>query len=147
MVEAMKERINKLTYVFDRMESVELAEYVGKNGKENSVKLREMFRINDMTDSYFKSILQALCHAGVIEKSKWIRLKDHPPCLEYAATKQWRKRLDEVIEIRRIQNTIPVSGRPKSAQTKARCDYPTGEWLSRWKPFRDPMHTILMGQR
>jgi hypothetical protein len=139
----MKPRINKNQFVFDRPESRDIAEYIGKNGCVDSIKLRELFK-GDMSDSYFKSILQCLVASGVVTVGGWTRPKGQQCCRQYEATPTWRKALEAAVEVRRVQNMTPSKGRPRAGYV--RITYPTGEWLPDWKPFRDPMHTLLMGK-
>ena len=137
-------RALKLFYVFDRPEARDIAEYIGEHGEAPAYLLKTKFQ-GDMTDSYFKSILQCLCHAEVVEMTSFARPAGQPASRIYKATKNWRKQLETAVDKRRQYNASP-RGSGTGLYPRG-CNYPTGEWVSNWKPFRDPLHTMLMGQK
>ena len=134
----------KLYYVFDRPETRDVAEYIGTHGSAPAGFLKDKFQGNEITDSYFKSILQCLCHAGVIEMKGFSRPRETRASRIYEAKPNWRRKLEEAVEKRRVYNATP-RGQGTGIYERG-CTYPTGEWVSNWKPFRDPLHTMLMGK-
>jgi len=136
-------RLDDLMHVMDHPKTVPIAEYIGTHGLVPSTKIREVF-LSGMTDSFFKSILQCLNHGGVIKAGKFVREAGKTPCREYEACKDWRKKLIVLIEARIKWHQ--TKRETKTKRERKVYDYPTGDWVQKWKPFRDPMHTLLMGK-